>query len=418
MIYYHGTLSRNVDSILRTGLLIGFGWGAEKPGVFLSRDYRTALYWAENAHKTSGDQPAVLRVSIPDSQVTNVIPRKTSFAKPGDVQYLGEIPPDWITDVSRQTENRLFPLRRFIRSVISEISKSTPEFATGEKYLDKITPFGNYGMLRPPETKEEKAYNDELVDFIIKKYDEIFETGGFYAKKFLPNNLATLTADDYIDQPYAGDVIHALAHESTMKGAYKRFKYQGRDIDRPEINDNLYEIMVYWIQSNPEQAKRVGGPDSLIVQSITNRLDKKPKPTLDVVRDFLNRYGSQFDESIIAQRFPDLVDEIGGNEPTMLPRTVQEEFFSSLKNVIGRNAKVKKEDLTTPLQLFGQVITRFTKTMIGDPSLGKMARKDYVPEDHAKKLMSWYNIVRLKSMTLAKKYNVDIEGVHKKFDKK
>ena len=276
-------------------------------------------------------------------------------------------------------------LRRLIReTLIREISKSTPEFASGEKFLDKITPFGNYGLLRPPETKEEKAYNDEFVDFLVRKFDEIFETDGFYTKKFLePGKLSVLTADDFIQEPYAGDVIHALAHESTMKGAYKRFKFQGRDIDKPEINDNLYEIMVYWVQSNPAQAKRVGGSSSLIVQSITNRLDKKPKPVIDVVRDFINRYGSQFDESIISQRFPDMVDEIGGNEPTLLPRTVQEEFFSAIKNVMGRNEREGKESITSPLEFFGQVVTRFTKTMVGGPELGKLARKDYVPEDHA-----------------------------------
>lgn len=310
-------------------------------------------------------------------------------------------------------------LRRLVReTVLREISKSTPEFASGEKYFDKITPFGNYGLLRAPETPAEKKYNDEFVDFLVRKYDEIFKTDGFYTKKFLePGKLSVLTADDFIGEPYAGDVIHALAHESTMKGAYKRFKHQGRDIDKPEINDNLYEIMVYWVQSNPQQAKRVGGPDSLIVQSITHRLDSKPKPTMEVVRDFINRYGSQFDEDIIDKRFPDMVDDIGGNEPTLLPRTVQEEFFSALKNVIGRASREKKDDVTTPAQLFGQVLTRFEKVMIGDPELGKAARKDYVPEDHAQKLMSWYNVLRLKSMALAKKYGIDIESVHKKFDK-
>lgn len=418
MIFYHGARQGNLSSILSAGLRPGYGWGAESPGVFLSKDFETANYWAAASAEKSNikDDYVVLQVNIPDDQMMNVIPRKTSFAKPGDVQYLGHIPKEWVSKAKmRQQENLI---RQYVRVILSEISKSTPEFASGEKYLDKITPFGNYGMLRPPETPEEKAYNDEFVDFLIKKYDEIFETGGFYTKRFLETGkLSTLTADDYIDQPYAGDIIHALAHESTMKGAYKRFKFQGRDIDRPEINDNLYEIMVYWIQSNPEQAKRVGGSDSLIVQSITNRLDKKSKPALDVVRDFVNRYGSQFDESIILRYFPDMADEIGGNEPAMLPENVQLEFFAALKNVIGRAAKEKKEDLVTPLQLFGQVITRFTKTMIGDPTLGKMARRDYVPEDHAQKLMSWYNVIRLKSLALAKRYGVNIEDIHKKFKK-
>jgi len=64
------------------------------------------------------------------------------------------------------------------------------------------------------------------------------------------------------------------------------------------------------------------------------------------------------------------------------------------------------------------VLKRFVKTMGGDPSLGKEGRKDYAPEDLANSLMSWYNILRLKSQALSKKYGISLADVRKKFDKK
>ena len=42
---------------------------------------------------------------------------------------------------------RLSQLRSLIREVlVSEISKATPEFASGAKKVDDITPFGHYGI--------------------------------------------------------------------------------------------------------------------------------------------------------------------------------------------------------------------------------------------------------------------------------
>lgn len=317
---------------------------------------------------------------------------------------------------------RLSQLRAIIReAMVSEISKSTPEFASGAKKVDDITPFGHYGVLRPPETDDEKAMDTEFTAFAVQKFDEIFKTDGFYTKRFLSkgqSGLLTLCADDYIDEAYSGDVIHALLHEATMKGAYKRFKFQGRDPDRPEINDNLYEIMVYWVQSGLDQAKRVGGDDSNITVSIGNRLDKKPKPVLDVVRDFFNRYGSQFDETLISQYFPDMTDEIGGNEPAALPSNVQDGFLNAMKNVVGRGSYEGRGDTpVTPMQFVNSVVKRFIKTMAGDPELGKLGRKDYVSDDLANKLMSWYNILRLKSGALSKRYGIDLTSARKKFKK-
>jgi hypothetical protein len=287
--------------------------------------------------------------------------------------------------------------------------------------VDDITPFGHYGILRPPETEEEKAMDAEFTAFAVHKFDEIFKTGGHYTKKFLDRGqagLLALCADDYIDEAFSGDVIHALLHEATMKGAHKRFKFQGRDPDRPEMNDNLYEIMVYWVQSGLDQAKRVGGDDSNITVSIGNRLDKKPKPVMDVVRDFFNRYGSQFDESLIVRYFPDMVDEIGGNEPAALPTNVQDGFLDAMKNVVGRGSHEGRGDKpTTPMEFVNLVVKRFIKTMAGDPELGKIGRKDYVPEDLANSLMSWYNILRLKSGALSKRYGIDLATTRKKFKK-
>jgi len=317
---------------------------------------------------------------------------------------------------------RLSQLRQLIReSFINEISKSTPEFSMGTKKFDDITPFGHYGVLRPPQTEEERAFDAEFVDFAIRKFDEILKTDGFYTKKFLnrgQQGLLTLCADDYIDEAFSGDVVHALLHEATMKGAYKRFKFQGRDPDRPEMNDNLYEILVYWVQSGMDQAKRVGGDDSNIAVSIGQRLDQKPKPAMGVVKDFFNRYGSQFDESMVAQYFPDMVDELGGNEPAALPRNVQEGWLDAMDNVIGRAGHEKREDKVTAMGFINAVLKRFVKTMGGDPSLGKEGRKDYAPEDLANSLMSWYNILRLKSQALSKKYGISLADVRKKFDKK
>lgn len=316
-------------------------------------------------------------------------------------------------------------VERVYERLLREISRSTPEFASGEKNIDKITPFGNYSVTRPPETPDERACNDEFVAFAIRKFDEVFKTGGYYEREFLSrgtSGLRDLVQDDYIEEPYGADVIHALTHEATLPGAFERFKYQGRDIDRPELTDNLYEILVFWVQHDPSQAKRISSPDALIVRSITNRLDKTPRPVEEVVRDFFGRYGDQIDSDLVARWFPDMVDDIGGGETPLekvrLPRSVQEEFVSAVKNALGQWKRSSSDKDTTPQEFFNRVMGRFLKTMVGDPSLGKPARKDFAPEDVANRLMSWHNALRLKSKALMRKYGMDIEDIHRKFDKK
>lgn len=107
MLFYHGTLKKNVPSILRTGLRAGFGFGAEKPGVFLSSSYEDALHWAkeaqENAEIKDGADPAVIVVDLPNEELENVVRRTNQFAKkyfeplPGDKQYLGSIPAEYLS---------------------------------------------------------------------------------------------------------------------------------------------------------------------------------------------------------------------------------------------------------------------------------------------------------------------------------
>jgi len=308
-------------------------------------------------------------------------------------------------------------IREAIKAIIkeafvTEISKATPEFMSGEKYFDKITPFGNYGVLRPPQTEQEHAYNDELVSFIVHKFDDIFNTKGYYAKNYLDTGkLADLTADDFIKEPYAGDVIHALAHEATLPDVHKRFKYLGRDPDRPEAYDNIFEILVYWVQSKEDQAVRF--TDTAVAHSLTNRLPKGEKPLMDLVADFFERYGSQFDAGIITSYFPSMKDHIGGTEPVLMPTDMQKGFIAAIKNAVSQlnHSGVKT---TTSKKLISDAATRFLKT-----NVGSKARMDLTDKDTATKLMSWYNAIRLKSETLAKKYKVgSISSLQKTFPAK
>lgn len=115
-ILYHGTLRSNVSSILSTGLRAGKGWGgAEKPGVFLSSTPEDALYWAKmamlgrmglNTDSESFDilekeglmeQLAILRVEVPPEAAGSLVPRRTSFSLPNDMQFVGSIPAEWIS---------------------------------------------------------------------------------------------------------------------------------------------------------------------------------------------------------------------------------------------------------------------------------------------------------------------------------
>jgi hypothetical protein len=423
MRFYHGTLKRNVSGILRTGLRAGFGFGAEKPGVFLSSSYEDALHWAkeaqENAEIKDGADPAVIVVDLPNEELENVVRRTNQFAKkyfeplPGDKQYLGSIPAEYLSVFEGEKMNNREAIKAIIKEVfIGEISKATPEFLSGQKYFDKITPFGNYGVLRPPQTEQEHAYNDELVSFIVHKFDELFNTKGYYTKNYLDTDkLADLTADDFIKEPYAGDVVHALAHEATLPDVHKRFKYLGRDPDRPEAYDSLFEILVYWIQSGDDQAVRFS--DTAVAHSLTNRLPKGEKPLEDLVADFFERYGSQFDAGIITSYFPNMKNHIGGTEPVLMPTDMQKGFIAAIKNAVSQlnHSGVKT---TTSKKLISDAATRFLKT-----NVGSKARMDLTDKDIATKLMSWYNAIRLKSETLAKKYKVgSISSLQKTFPAK
>lgn len=116
VVLYHGTLSERVPSILSSGLRATEGWGgAANPGVFLSPTREAAEYWGTAAllkklglpvpqgvdlHPPPGYEGdvSVLAVEIPPEESDNVVPRRKSFSLPGDVQFVGSIPPEWISD--------------------------------------------------------------------------------------------------------------------------------------------------------------------------------------------------------------------------------------------------------------------------------------------------------------------------------
>ena len=113
-VLYHGTLAEYAPSIARTGLRAGEGWGgAAKPGVFLSANVEDAMHWAkmtalkkmklpqEESYFNQVDEAdlAVVKVTIPESERHNVIPRQRSYNLPGDMQFVGSVPPEWITIV-------------------------------------------------------------------------------------------------------------------------------------------------------------------------------------------------------------------------------------------------------------------------------------------------------------------------------
>jgi hypothetical protein len=97
---YHGTLGDRVGSIMQTGLRATEGWGgAAKPGVFLSPTVEDATYWAEKARERAAmpSDIAILKVRIPSEETHNLVPRRKSFSLPNDIQYVGSIPPEWIS---------------------------------------------------------------------------------------------------------------------------------------------------------------------------------------------------------------------------------------------------------------------------------------------------------------------------------
>lgn len=119
VILYHGTLRDRVGSIMQTGLRATEGWGgAAKPGVFLSPTVEDATYWdkmtllrkagiagsAANFDELDDamlSDIAILEIRIPPEALSNLVPRRKSFSLPGDVQYVGSIPPEWISFSNR-----------------------------------------------------------------------------------------------------------------------------------------------------------------------------------------------------------------------------------------------------------------------------------------------------------------------------
>ena len=115
-VLYHGTLRDRVPSILASGLRATEGWGgAAKPGVFLSPTRDDAEYWAAAAFLKRAGRPvpqgvdlmglltpeeraetAVVSVHVPPEESSSLVPRRKSFSLPGDVQYVGSVPPEWL----------------------------------------------------------------------------------------------------------------------------------------------------------------------------------------------------------------------------------------------------------------------------------------------------------------------------------
>ena len=92
---------------------------------------------------------------------------------------------------------------------------------------------------------------------------------------------------------------------------------------------------------------------------------------------------------------------------------MQKGFIAAIKNAVSQlnHSGVKT---TTSKKLISDAATRFLKT-----NVGSKARMDLTDKDTATKLMSWYNAIRLKSETLAKKYKVgSISSLQKTFPEK
>lgn len=114
-VLYHGTLRDRIPSILATGLRATEGWGgASRPGVFLSPTRADAEYWGTAGLLKAMGLPVpqvaeltpppgaegevvVLAVTIPPEELGSIVPRRKSFSLPGDVQFVGSIPPEWIS---------------------------------------------------------------------------------------------------------------------------------------------------------------------------------------------------------------------------------------------------------------------------------------------------------------------------------
>jgi hypothetical protein len=115
-VLYHGTLRDRLPSILASGLRATEGWGgAAAPGVFLSPTRGDAEYWAAASALKRAGRPvpqgvdllglltpeeaadiAIVAVHVPPEESPNLVPRRKSFSLPGDVQYVGSVPPEWL----------------------------------------------------------------------------------------------------------------------------------------------------------------------------------------------------------------------------------------------------------------------------------------------------------------------------------
>jgi hypothetical protein len=127
---YHGTLSKNLKSILKNGLEPSPGWGgAGTHGVYLSGSVEGAKYWAVFAYARDKDEDFEMRKTEPKASkhisiLSVVIPPEflgnlradmeqaedvgfegsaedwqESLKLIGDAMYVSKIPPDWISRV-------------------------------------------------------------------------------------------------------------------------------------------------------------------------------------------------------------------------------------------------------------------------------------------------------------------------------
>jgi hypothetical protein len=129
---YHGTLRKDVPSILKNGLRSHPGYGgAGTEGVYLTNRPATALYWAKSRYQLEHEEHpdterfdrhhgqevgkllAVLQVVIPASNFGNLFADmeqsedvqfdgdesdwEAGLKAIGDVRYGGTIPPQWIS---------------------------------------------------------------------------------------------------------------------------------------------------------------------------------------------------------------------------------------------------------------------------------------------------------------------------------
>ena len=150
MLLYHGTLKDYLPSIQSSGLRKGVGWGGHgSEGVFLATSKEGAMYWAKigavHAHNEDSEESldddeydrlpaewkraAGVEVRIPDRAAGKLLPdveQAEDFGFDpedvtledslgyGAVMYPGDIPPEWVSSLSknRRTSKRTSRRRR------------------------------------------------------------------------------------------------------------------------------------------------------------------------------------------------------------------------------------------------------------------------------------------------------------------